>query len=461
METEIIEEVNKVLEDKINTIIDIEYIPVSMLKEEMLKKLYSNDNVDVIDCVPQKLETYIQDLNIADLTDILPIYYPELFEPGIDLSNLYTDGRIYTFPRIMARPFQERICLMIDREFYESAGSPSVETMEDVIALYDYGVEHENKDGVMFLDGKANRYFLCPFTYFLGLYLQSNGYTDYTLDALNVYFYAEKDDEIIDLFETDVLEDCYSILSYMCDKNAIDQNDFGFGYWPPDPEIKQPGLIMALTSINEISFESHYGIRDHYEFNCLYKIISIGDYEIYPSKYAYKGFLICDNGNADRAVIALRLMYEDPDINRLLTYGVENKHYKLIDSRIQSIMNEAKFNVYRWWPGIINEKYLIPFVYSPEETKKYYQYLYTQTKQVIPGVSNGKLSSIIMQKKDDKETAGFILERKEIFSKFLTYKEYISKGITYNEIVNTLRKEEQKKLLDRIRADLEEEKRLK
>jgi predicted nucleic-acid-binding protein len=58
-EPEIIEEVNKVLEDKINTVIDLEYIPVNMINTgEILTKLYSNDNVDVIDYLPQDIGNY-------------------------------------------------------------------------------------------------------------------------------------------------------------------------------------------------------------------------------------------------------------------------------------------------------------------------------------------------------------------------------------------------------------------
>jgi hypothetical protein len=454
MEMEIIEEVNKILEGKINTVIDIEYIPVANQKEEMLKKLYSNDNVDVIDYIPQELELYIQDLNIADLTDILPTYYPELFEPGIDSSNVYTNGRIYAFPGITASPFQEPVCLIIDREFYESAGSPSVKTIEDVIALYDYGVEHENKEGVRFLDENANRYFFCPFTNFISIYLQSNGYTFLS----NAYFYVEKDDEIIDLFETDILEGCYSSLAYMYSKNAINEGHFFYGQWPPNPQSKEPGVSMALIKNYEIS---HFPIRDPYEFNRLYKVMFIGDYEIYPNRYASKKFIICDNGNVDRAVIALRLMYEDRDLNRLLTYGIEDKHYKFVDGCIESIRNEAGNVVYNWFTSIVNKKHFVPLIFSPEGSQKYFQDQYNQPKQVIPGVANSKLSSTINRKKDDTVMAEVMLQREEIYTEIRTYEKLLSRGITYNEITSKLDREEQGKLLDCIRADLEELKRLK
>lgn len=451
MEMEIIEEVNKILEEKINTVIDIEYIPVSWSnKGEILTKLYSNDNVDVIDYIPQDLEALIEDLNIADLTDILPIYYPELFEPGINTSNVYTNGRIHTFPVITASPFREPVFLVIDREFYESAGSPSVNTIEDVIALYDYGVEHKNKEGVQFLDENANRFFCCPFTNFIEVYLQSNGYT------LLSYLYAEKDDEIIDLLETDILEGCYSSLDYMYSKNAISEKFFFLGQWPPNAQSKETGVSMALIWDYEIS---HFRIRDHYEFNRLYKVMFISDYEIYPGRYASRRFIICDNGNVDRAVIALRLMYEDRDLNRLLTYGIEDKHYKFANGCIESIRDEAGYVAYNWMPNIVNQKHFVPLIYSPEGSQKYIRDLYSQQKQVISGVVNSRLLSIINQKKDDKEMAEVMLQREEIYTEVKTYEKLLSL-ITYNEIVSKLDREEQRKLLDRIKEDIEELKRL-
>ena len=209
---------------------------------------------------------------------------------------------------------------------------------------------------------------------------------------------------------------------------------------------------------NEIS---HFQIRDPYEFNRLYKVMFIGDYEIYPNRYASRKFIICDNGNADRAVIALRLMYEDRDLNRLLTYGIEDKHYKFVDGCIESIRNEAGYIVYNWLPSIVNMKHFVPLIFSPEGNQKYIQDLYNQPKQVIPGVSNSKLSSTINQKEDDTVMAEVMLERIGIYTEFRTYEKLLSLGITYNEITSKLDREKQGKLLDRIRADLDELKRLK
>lgn len=176
---------------------------------------------------------------------------------------------------------------------------------------------------------------------------------------------------------------------------------------------------------------------------------------------ASKKFIICDNGNVDRAVIALRLMYEDRDLNRLLTYGIEDKHYKFVDGCIESIRNEAGYVVYNWFTSIVNKKHFVPLIFSPEGSQKYFQDQYNQPKQVIPGVANSKLSSTINRKKDDTVMAEVMLQREEIYTEIRTYEKLLSRGITYNEITSKLDREEQGKLLDCIRADLEELKRLK
>ncbi|HBN82354.1 MAG TPA: hypothetical protein DDZ89_00770 [Clostridiales bacterium] len=445
MEMEIIKEVNKILEEKINTIIDIEYIPVSMFNTgEILKKLYSNDNVDVIDYMPRELESYIQDLNIADLTDILPIYYPELFEPGIDLNDISTNGRIYKFPVITASAFLDRICLIIEREFYESAGHPSVKTIEDVIALYDYGTEHENKEGVTYLDGNANRYFLCPTPYFLQAYLQGKGYTLLS----NVGLYAEKDDKIIDLLETDRMESLYSSLAYMYNKNALSDKNYMYGGWLPVFTDKIPGISMCLVSSGDVT---HFPmITNPDEFNRLYKIMYIGGFEPYSYKTLNTRMIICDNGNADRSVIALRLLYHDKELNRLLSYGIEDKHYKFVDGSIEEIWHES-VRAYNWWPSIMNKQHFMPMIYSPEGSEKYMQDLYEKPKQVISGVNNGELRFSSGLVKDDKQLYDAMLQREEMYWTVFSYEEALSKGITYDDIVSKMDKEEQSALYDYIK----------
>ncbi len=440
---EIIEEVNKILEEKINTVIDIEYIPYEYRDEEILTKLYANDNIDIIDYPSKIPEPYIKDLNIADLTDILPVYYPELFEDGIDLSNTYNNGRIYDFPTIIARAFRDRLCLIIDREFYESAGSPSVKTIEDIISLYEFGVEHKNKEGLSFLDANVNRYFLCPFPFILELYVQRNGYTLLSYSD----FYAEKDGDIIDLLETDIIEDCYNSLAYLNSKNAISSNRVDRVNWLPIPTNKFPGLSMALESFNTLSF---YSMGEPYEFNRLYTSMFIGDYEPYSFKELNSRRLtICNNGNADRSVIALRLLYEDRELNRLLTYGVEGKHYRFVDGHIEDLWNEAG-SVKNWWLSIINNQHFVSMIYSPEGSEQYVQNLYNSPKQIFPGVDNSKLNytSII---KNNKEMYEIISQRSEIYWTLFTYEQVTSKGITYNDIIYNLDKEEQRTLYDFIK----------
>ena len=100
-------------------------------------------------------------------------------------------------------------------------------------------------------------------------------------------------------------------------------------------------------------------------------------------------------------------------------------------------------------------------IFSPEGSQKYFQDQYNQPKQVIPGVANSKLSSTINRKKDDTVMAEVMLQREEIYTEIRTYEKLLSRGITYNEITSKLDREEQGKLLDCIRADLEELKRLK
>jgi len=176
----------------------------------------------------------------------------------------------------------------------------------------------------------------------------------------------------------------------------------------------------------------------------------IGDYEPYSFKELNSRRLtICNNGNADRSVIALRLLYEDRELNRLLTYGVEGKHYRFVDGHIEDLWNEAG-SVKNWWLSIINNQHFVSMIYSPEGSEQYVQNLYNSPKQIFPGVDNSKLNytSII---KNNKEMYEIISQRSEIYWTLFTYEQVTSKGITYNDIIYNLDKEEQRTLYDFIK----------
>ena len=443
---EVVEEANKILEEKINTVIDIEYIPYVNKQEEILKKLNANDQVDVIDYRLQDPKEYIKDLNIADLTDLLPVYYPELMAPDVDLDSVYTDGRIYQLPRISTSAFQQRTCLVIDREFYKAAKEPSVETMKDVMALYKFGIEHENEQGDKFLDGDINRHFICPFFDVLRLCIQENGYTPLAINT----FFAVKDGEIIDLFETDIIENCYHYLADMYSQNALSQTFLNWINWAPRPNSKLPGLSMALTSFG---MNSYYAIKDPDEFNRRYVTMFIGEHDPYSYKTLHPIFNICDNGNADRSVIACRYMYENKELNQMLTYGVEGKHYKFVENQIENIWHDSR-SVFNWWPSIVNDKFYLAMDYAPEGAEQYVKDFYDHPKQVISGVNNGKLNSYVNLAKADQELNDAMERRQEVYETLYFYEKSLSKGIPYEEIVSDLGKSRQRVLLEFIKEHI-------
>lgn len=451
LQTEVVDEVNRILEEKINTVIDIEYIPYVNQQEEILKKLYANDQVDVIDYRLQDPENYMKDLNIADLTDLLPIYYPELFTPDIDSKGIYTNGRIYHLPKIYANAFQDRLCLHTEREFYDAAGRPSIKTLGDVMALYDFGLEHVNKEGVMFLDGKINRDFICPFSDFLKLYLQENGYV--SLDVNN--FFAVKDGEVFDLFENGMMESCYYYLADMYSKGALCDDYFFMVNWLPRAESIEPGVSMGLVSF---SMNSFYQIKNPDEFSRLYTTMFIGDYEPYSYKMLSPGWIVCDNGNADRSIIAFRLMMENKQLNQLLTYGIKDVHYKYVDdNRIINLYREAEVaweaprSVYKWWTLIVNMNHYIPMVTDPEDADYYVRDLYERPKQVIPGVNNNKLRSYNSLVKADLELNDAMEQRNEIYRTLYSYEIIFKEGLPYNELIRNFNEEKQHALYQLIK----------
>ena len=443
MEKDIIDEVNTILEDKINTLIDIEYVPYEKQSHEILKKLYAYDNVDIIDYALSDPEQHINNLNIADLTDILPVYYPELYEPGNDFNDIYTDGRIYVMPRVIAESYQDRLCIIIDREFYESAGRLPIKTTNDIFELYEFGVNNKNKQGTIFLDRNADRYFMCPFYQLLMLYCQENGCV-----FLNTNLYAFNNGEILDLVETDIIKDCYTSIEKMYSKNALYHLPFDSSNWLPD-HSPIPGLGMALATFSEI-FNAN--IKNPLDFYNKYEIMFITDCEPYSQKKLFPMMLICHNENIERAVIALRLLYQDKELNQLLTYGVKDKHYRINSNRMEMLWEP--FSVFKWWPSIVNPKYNKPMMYSPEGTENYIQYLYEYPKQIITGIDNNKIrynSEMIGMLKTVKETSEALEQRLRIVGSLSNYIQTISKGILYDDLISEMEKEKQEALLENMK----------
>jgi hypothetical protein len=124
--TDTVKEMNEILLSVINTEIEFEHVIYHNQIQEIYERLFSGISTDIIDFIPktEELPQILQDFPVVDLTDKLIRYYPEIYEENVDFADIFINDRIYVMPKIVTNAYNDRICLIINREFYESAGSP-------------------------------------------------------------------------------------------------------------------------------------------------------------------------------------------------------------------------------------------------------------------------------------------------------------------------------------------------
>lgn len=269
--TDTVKEMNEILLSVINTEIEFEHVIYHNQIQEIYERLFSGISTDIIDFIPktEELPQILQDFPVVDLTDKLIRYYPEIYEENVDFADIFINDRIYVMPKIVTNAYNDRICLIINREFYESAGSPKVNSVEDIVRLYEYGLENTDSRGRMFLDPSRKLYFVLEFHTFLQLFCQENGYIPAAL------MLVIKDGKIMPLEDTNVLSDWFYTVKDLFKKNAVVHAQAGVM-----SQIQNSDIGMGLTSYNSLKNSLYW--PEH--FNQKYKVLFVGDYEPYPQK---------------------------------------------------------------------------------------------------------------------------------------------------------------------------------
>lgn len=434
-----IKEVNNILLSKINTEINIEHIIYNKQPQEIYERIYSGDNVDIIDYIPPngELQEHLEDLNVADLTDKLHRYYPEIYEDNVDFSDILINDRIYAMPKINVKAYQDRVCLIINRKLYEKAGSPKVETVNDIVKLYEFGLTHDDDKGRKFLDPTRKRYFVFEFHTLLQLYCQENGY------QLSNRLFVFKDGEIMLIEDTNLLREWFDIVENMCEGKAILQMSLSSHVYDYNNDMG-----MGLTyygNLKNMNWPEHFKQK--------YQVLFINDYEPYSQKRISPMALILNNENTDRSIMALRLLYEDRQLNHLIQYGIEGTHYTINNGRVEMIPDSRYLYTRNWWPSLVNGRHSYSMVYEPEGAEQYVADLYQRPKNIIPGVSNFFFSGAIEVINADPKTKEAFQQRENfILNQMWFYKDTISEGLPYDILIqDNLDQEKQKTLLETLR----------
>jgi len=149
---EVISKIQEHMLDKYLIKVNLEFLPNSNYYETVYKRLHSNDRIDVFSPYPSKypnmdtvqfkkqyyLQQWINEFDIADLTDTANSFYPELNEyirnPDIREAVVFND-RIYGVPGLGSYMQGNLQVLAIYKDYYESIDKPQIKTIDDLYQI--------------------------------------------------------------------------------------------------------------------------------------------------------------------------------------------------------------------------------------------------------------------------------------------------------------------------------------
>jgi hypothetical protein len=226
--------------EKYNTDFVIDFIKS---QEDFVSRVLSGEPADII-CFPPEIERLIEEGLLADLTDLLPNLYPESYMQIKDIQDednpVIYKGRIYPVPEAHQVLLTMKYCLVVNREFYNAAGRPPINTVDDIIALAEFGVNNR------YFNRRTKQCFTTDEYSLIGLICQEMGYID--LD----FGFGLNYGKVVPLEETEVFDKLFETVSRLDEKETLFLNYALFTFESRakmslvDSRYISPGLINAL-----------------------------------------------------------------------------------------------------------------------------------------------------------------------------------------------------------------------
>jgi hypothetical protein len=345
--------------EKYNTAFVMKFIPKY---DDYVLRVSSGEPADII-CNPPGTEKLIEEGLLADLTELLPNLYPESYMRIQDIQDednpVIYKGRIYLVPEVYRNYLTIKYCLTVNREFYNAAGRPPVDTLDDIIALAEFGVNNG------YFNRGAKRCFLADVFDLIGVICQENGYIDLG------HGFGLKDGKVVPLEETEVFEKLFETITRLDEKEAI---VFKYNY----TNFESTGIMSLLDS----QYIGPNAIKDHTKFYNTMETLYINDTVPYTNKRIVGRYGITANDNTERSLIFLRWVATDPELNRLLCYGVEDVHYKFLDGRYY-----VPGDVFKIVNNFCKPTSPLIHILDPVGYDEFLESVETDEKQIIPGNS--------------------------------------------------------------------------
>jgi hypothetical protein len=144
----------------------------------------------------------------------------------------------------------------------------------------------------------------------------------------------------------------------------------------------------GIMSLLDSQYIGPNAIKDHTKFYNTMETLYINDTVPYTKKRIVGRYGITANENTERSLIFLRWVATDPELNRLLCYGVEDVHYKFQDGRYY-----VPGDVFKIVNNFCKPTSPLIHILDPVGYKEFLEYVETDEKQIIPGIPNERIFS--------------------------------------------------------------------
>lgn len=314
------EAMNNIFIEKVGAKVDIQFISPGAFSEKMKMKMASNDDFDI--CFAGWVNNYsnaaksgglmdITDLidQVDGLRDVIPDYVWDAATvngkiygvPNIQIQTLLTSAMVYTD--------------IADKYSFDFSGVKHIEDVEPYLEIV-----KQNEPGIYPI---APAYGVLPWYSF--------DYDSIGFEHIVLPRGATSADELTYTFETEEWNRGVNKLWDWYQKGYIRSDVLSVGDDMADRKAGKYAVdIGGWKPGGELSWENSYG----------HPVKAYPLQEPYVAKNGCLSTVLCLGPNCKNSVKALeiiKLMHTDAELLNLMTFGIEGKHYNMVDNRVQVI----------------------------------------------------------------------------------------------------------------------------
>lgn len=326
--TRVMEEINKILKEKINATLEVTVDLAADAAKKIPLMLASGEDYDLMSMDGSTFATAIAAGGLMELDELLPKYMPERME-GLskkEEASFKFDDKYYKVPGgfdwFLPQGWLIRGDLRKKYNIPEVKDIDGLQVYMDVLKEKEPGVIPFNTSASDVLNLKNN-------------FVNAAGYMN-VFPSLGMFYDFNSDEVTVQYeYELEEFKDYLNKAKEFTDK----------GYWSKNAyaskNISNAGFKAGTSFVatgHSVSANDTAIVLKTEQPSWEVEFVRIPDYYRQKTMRAGTGVIPKSSKNPERMLMALELLRTDPELNALLEYGIEGVHYKLSsDGKIDSL----------------------------------------------------------------------------------------------------------------------------